>query len=126
MERLRVLEPQLTSREAEIKDTRKKLQAWDERLTIENNKLILKRDRLDKREEAAAASEAHYQKTVESFNVRLTEREEEHRQRMLADLQNGHESYRKELQEEYGKKMQSAGRQVQGEENASSRRSWRG
>ena len=70
----------------------------------------------EKREEAAAGLEAHYQKTVESFNIRLAERQEEHRQRMLADLQNGCESYRKELREEYAKKMQSAGRQVQREE----------
>ena len=103
-ERLRVLEPQLTSREADIEDTRRKLQAWDEKLAIEDNELALEHDRLHKREEAAPASKAHYQRSVESINARLAEREEEQRRRMLAGLQNGRESYRKELREEYASK----------------------
>ena len=44
---------------------------WDEKLAIESNEPVLERDRLDKREEAATAAEAHYQRTTESFNARL-------------------------------------------------------
>ena len=36
-ERLCVLESQLTSREAEIEETRRRLQTWDEKLAIESN-----------------------------------------------------------------------------------------
>ena len=76
----------------------------DERLTVESNERDLERERLDKREEAAAGLESHYQTSVETFNAKLAERHEEDMLKMLADLKAGRESYREELREEFGTK----------------------
>ena len=103
-ERLRALEARLASREAEVEVARKELLARDERLAIESNEFVLERERLERREEAAAGLEAQYQKSVENFNSKIAERQEEHRRLMLAELQKGRESYREELRKEFDKK----------------------
>ena len=64
---------------------------------MESNELDLERERLEKREEAAAGLEGRYQQSVETFNAKLAERHEEHRLKMLADLKAGRESYREEF-----------------------------
>ena len=43
----------------------------EERLVEENIKLDLERERLENMEEAVAAKEDHYQKSVTSFNTRF-------------------------------------------------------
>ena len=71
---------------------------------MESNELDLERERLEKREEAAAGLESLYQQNVDNFNAKLAERHEEHRLQMLADLKAGRESYREELRAEFGDK----------------------
>ena len=94
----------MTSREAEIVVAEKELQAREERLAQEDIELDLEHECLENMEEAVAAKEDHYQKSVTSFNTRFAEQKEEQRQKVAAELKAGRESYRKELREEFSKK----------------------
>ena len=94
----------MTSREAEVMDAEEELQAWGDKPVQQEIELDLKRKRLETREETAVAMEEHYQKSVTSFNTRFAEMTEEQKKKVAAELKEGRESFRKELQEEFSRK----------------------
>ena len=71
---------------------------------MESNELALERERLEKREEAAAGLEGLYQQQVKDFNAKLTKRREEHRLEMEAKLEAGEKSYREDLRADFSRK----------------------